>query len=287
MAKTLIMTADDFGVSVPVNEAVEAGHRDGVLSAASLMTGASAFADAVERARRLPKLGVGLHVTLVDGRPVLPPDKVPDLVGRDGRFSNNPEQFGFRLYFSREMRRQAEAEIRAQFERFETTGLVLDHVNGHHHFHIHPAVAEVIAKLAPRYGAPPVRIPVEPFWPSWQAGADKPFKRFFNWASHMALTHRMRNLLTKAGLRCNDYVFGLNDSGAMIERRVLAYLDHLPDGVTEVYSHPATGTWSGADSFPESYRAREEFASLVSPAVRAKLASLGLNTLSFRAAFAS
>ncbi|HWI86985.1 MAG TPA: ChbG/HpnK family deacetylase, partial [Sphingomonas sp.] len=72
--KQLIVTADDFGVADAVNGAVEQAHRDGILTAASLMVSGAAAADAVTRARRLPKLGVGLHVVLVDGRPILPPD---------------------------------------------------------------------------------------------------------------------------------------------------------------------------------------------------------------------
>lgn len=283
--KALIVTADDFGVSLPVNEAVERAHREGILSAASLMTGAPAFADAAERARRLPGLGVGLHIVLIDSVPVLPVEQVPDLVGPDGRFFNNPEKFGFNLFFSREMRRQAEAEIRAQFERFETTGLAMDHINGHHHFHMHPVVTDAIATLAPRHGSPPVRMPVEPFWPSWRAIADRPLQRFFNWIFFSSLTYRMRGKLKAAGLRFNDQVFGINDSGAMTEARILAYLDHLPPGVTELYCHPATGAWSGPDRFPETYLAADEFHGLISPAVRAKLATLGLSQRSFRATF--
>jgi chitin disaccharide deacetylase len=281
--KSLIVTADDFGMSTPVNQAIEASHRDGILSATSLMTGGEAFADAVERARRLPNLGVGLHIHLVDSRPVLPPEQVPDLVGPDGNFSNNPESFGFNLFFSREMRRQAEAEISAQFERFEKTGLAMDHINGHHHFHMHPVVTDAIAKLAPRYGSPPVRFPVEPFWPSWQAGADKPLQRLFNWAFYAALTRRMRGKLKAAGLTLNDYVFGVSDTGAMTENRILAYLDHLPDGVTELYAHPAMRI----DGQPQTYGSAEEYRGLVSPVVRAKVAALGLHPLTFRAALAT
>jgi predicted glycoside hydrolase/deacetylase ChbG (UPF0249 family) len=108
-----------------VNEAVERAHCEGVLSAASLMIGAPAAEDAVERARSLPSLGVGLHLTLIDGRPVLPPDKIPGLVGPDGRFFSNPFRIGLALYVSSELRRQADAEINAQFERFLRTGLRL------------------------------------------------------------------------------------------------------------------------------------------------------------------
>ena len=77
--KALIVTADDFGLSRPVNDAVERSHRHGILSAASLMVGAPAMDDAVERARAMRSLGVGLHVTLLEGRPVLPPGQVPGL----------------------------------------------------------------------------------------------------------------------------------------------------------------------------------------------------------------
>ena len=97
--KRLIVTADDFGLSNPVNEAVELAHTRGILTAASLMVTAPAAADAVTRARRLPELGVGLHLVFVDGIPALPPTQIPDLVGKDGRFHRDPTRFGVRLFF--------------------------------------------------------------------------------------------------------------------------------------------------------------------------------------------
>jgi hopanoid biosynthesis associated protein HpnK len=283
--KKLIVTADDFGAAVPINEAVEQAHRSGVLSAASLMVGAPAVTDAVERARRSPSLGVGLHLTLVDGRPVLPPRQIPDLVGADGRFSRDPVGFGIALFFSPKLRRQAEAEIEAQFERFGATGLALDHVNGHQHFHMHPAVTRAIARIAPRFGSPPVRIPLEPFLYSRRARGDQALQRLGSWLFYAAQTRGMRRRLRAAGLALNDHVLGVNDSGAMIEQRVLQLLDHLPDGVTELYCHPATRRWEGPDNLPMHYRPQEEFAALVSPEVRAKLQAAGLRSVSFRGAF--
>lgn len=279
--KKIIVTADDFGNAVPINEAVEQAHRNGVLSAASLMVGAPAATDAVERARRLPSLGVGLHLTLVDGRPVLPPQQIPGLVGSDGRFSCDPVRLGVALFFSPELRRQAEAEIEAQFERFRGTALPLDHVNGHQHFHMHPVVTRAIARLAPAFGSPPVRIPLEPFRPS----PDRPLQRLWSWLFYAAQTHGMRRRLSAVGLALNDHVLGVNDSGAMTERRVLQLLDCLPDGVTELYCHPATRRWEGADNLPAHYRAEEEFAALVSPRVRAKVQAAALRPVSFRGAF--
>ena len=110
--KRLIVTADDFGAAREVNEAVERAHCSGVLRAASLMVGAPAAADAVVRAQRLPSLAVGLHVVLVNGRPVLPPEEVPDLVDTRGQFMSDLTGAGI-VFFRPGIRKQLAAEIRA------------------------------------------------------------------------------------------------------------------------------------------------------------------------------
>jgi hopanoid biosynthesis associated protein HpnK len=284
--KALIVTADDFGLSLRVNDAVERAHRQGILSTTSLMTGAPAAEDAIERARTMPALGVGLHLTLVDGRPVLPLNEVAGLVTPDGRFSSDPVRLGIALYFSPELRRQADAEISAQFERFRATGLKMDHINGHQHFHMHPVVLSAITRIAPRFGSPPVRVPLEPFGASYRANRDRAFGRLARWLFFLVQTRSMRRQLRAAGIRSNDHVFGLNDSGAMVERRMLGLIDQLPDGLSEFYCHPATQRWDGPDTLPSGYCAEEELAALLSPAVRSKLEASGLQPLSYRAAVA-
>jgi hopanoid biosynthesis associated protein HpnK len=285
--KRLIVTADDFGLSVPVNEAVEHAHCKGVLSAASLMIGAPAAEDAVERARKLPSLGVGLHLTLLNGRPVLSPDQIPGLIGPNGRFFTDPLRFGLALYVSPELQRQANAEIEAQFERFAAMGLKLDHVNAHRHFHLHPVVFKSIMEIAPRFGRPPVRTPFEPFIPSFKAGRSRALRRMLSSAFYFAQTRRMRRFLQEAQIPSNDNLFGLNDSGALTERLLLGFLDNLPDGTTEIYCHPATRSWEGADNLPSSYRPESELAALLSPVVKNAIEGHGLWPLSFWAAVSS
>ncbi len=282
--KKLIVTADDFGLSPPVNEAVERAHRDGVLSATSLMVGAPAAEDAVMRARKLPSLGVGLHLTLLNGRPVLPPGKVPALVGPDGRFSNDAVRFGVALYASPELRRQANAEIEAQFECFHATGLAMDHINGHRHFHLHPMVLEAIARLAPRFGNPPLRLPHEPFAPSFAANRDRALGRLAGSLFYSLQTRRIRRRLMDGGMVANDQVFGLHDSGAMTEERFLRLLDHLPQGVSEIYCHPATRRWEGPDNLPAAYQPEAELEALLSAKVKTKMDAMGLKPLTYRAA---
>jgi hypothetical protein len=153
---------------------------------------------------------------------------VPGLVGRDGRFSTDPVKFGTALFFSKDLRRQAEAEITAQFEAFGKTGLTMDHINGHQHFHMHPAISRIIAKLAPKFANPPVRIPVEPLFPSYTATSDRFRDRLSAWVFFFAQSRLLRHRVRAAGLGVNDRVFGLNDSGAMTETRVLQFLEKLP-----------------------------------------------------------
>ena len=162
LERGLIVTADDFGAAVEVNEAVETAHRHGILNAASLMVGAPAAEDAVARAKANPDLRVGLHLVLVDGRSILPPDQVPALVDNQGLFRRNMALAGWAMFARRDARRQLEAEIAAQFEAFAATGLPLDHVNTHKHFHLHPTIAAFILKIGRRHGMRAVRLPIEP-----------------------------------------------------------------------------------------------------------------------------
>src|SRR5262249_6103891 len=145
-----------------VNEAVEIAHRTGILSAASLMVASPGAADAVRRARAMPSLRVGLHVVLVEARPALPPERIPDLVGPDGLFRTDMVRLAVDIAFGPRVRRQVAAEITAQFETFATTGLRLDHVNAHKHFHLHPAIGAELIAVGRKFGGPAIRVPTEP-----------------------------------------------------------------------------------------------------------------------------
>jgi chitin disaccharide deacetylase len=270
--RRLIVCADDFGRDIAVNEAVEAAHRDGILSSASLMVAAPAAADAVARARNLPGLRVGLHLVLIDGSAVLPPSDSGGLVGADGRFADNQIIAALRYFFVPGMRRLLAAEIRAQFEAFRATGLRLDHVNAHQHMHLHPTVARLLVEIGPQYGMRAVRLPAEP------TGV---LRRAFPGEKYRAPPYRpaiaaLRRRLSRAGLAANDQVFGIAWSGAMVEERVLGLLPHLPPGVSEIYFHPATRHTPALAAAMPSYRHAEELAALRSPDVRRRIAELGI-----------
>ncbi len=281
-AKRLIVTADDFGRAIPVNEAVEDGHVNGILTAASLMVNEAAADDAVDRARRLPHLGVGLHVTLVDGIPALAPSQIPDLVGPDGQFTLDLVKLGARIFLKRDVQRQVKDEMRAQFEKFKATGLPLAHVDFHHHYHQHPTVFDLVLDLAVEYGAPGIRIPYEAPLLSYKARGDKLGLRLMNGIFHWRRTLTMRKAARSRGLVINDHAFGVNDSGAMTAERMGSFLDVLPDGISEIYSHPATRHWDERP-MPPHYLVAEEYQALTDAGNRARVRDLGITLTTFAA----
>ncbi len=261
--RNLIVTADDFGAAVEVNQAVERTHQSGILTAASLMVSGQAAADAVARARNLPGLRVGLHLVLVDGRPVLPARAVPDLVDSDGNFRSDMVRAGTAMFFRPKVKAQLAAEIEAQFEAFTATGLGLDHVNAHKHFHLHPTIAALMMRFAANHGAKGARVPLEPQNILARIESRKASGTTFLTAP---FARRLRHRFRKAGIHAPDQVFGLAWSGAMTKKRLKGLLEHLPEGVSEIYLHPATGPYAGS---APGYAYREELAALVDPGMAA------------------
>jgi hopanoid biosynthesis associated protein HpnK len=260
--KRLVVTADDFGAAREVNDAVLEAHTRGILTATSLMVAAEAAGDAVARAKATPSLRVGLHIVLTDGKPMLPPDAIPDLVDASGWFRNDMVRSATAMFFRPSVRSQLAHEIEAQFEAFRATGLRLDHVNTHKHFHLHPTIASTILRIGRRFGMRAMRVPLEPR--EVLAAAEPGCERSPAYVTDPWARLSRRNL-RKAGLLTPDYVFGLAWSGAMTAPRLKGLIEHLPEGLSEIYLHPATaGGFSGA---APGYRYAEEFAALTHASV--------------------
>jgi hopanoid biosynthesis associated protein HpnK len=214
-------------------------------------------------AKATPSLAVGLHLVLVDGRPALPAARLPRLVGASGAFRDDMAMAGATMFFHPAARRQLAAEIEAQFAAFAATGLRLDHVNAHKHFHMHPTIAGLILSIGARYGLRAARAPVEPaaviraIEPGGRASAGLPLR---------VMARALQRRLRRAGLTVPDQTFGLRWSGSMTTPRLAGLLRCLPTGLTEIYLHPAT-----LNAYPGSaagYRYRDEYAALRAPEVR-------------------
>jgi len=267
--RRVIITGDDFGMSVEVNEAVEEAHRRGVLTCASLVVTGNAVDDAIARARRMPGLGVGLHLALLHAPAALGKEQIGELMDEKGRgFPREAWKTGSKIALFPNVRRQALAELRAQFELFRKTGLALDHVDGHKHFHQHPWLIGALIAFAPEYGVRAVRLPREPAFRSWRAaGRTGLGRRLVDVAVHWPLLRLMRRMLRSAGIASNDWFFGKHDGGAIGRSWLLRLLEHLPKGVSEIGLHPASRSWPPPYGPPPHWRVTEELAALVDPQV--------------------
>jgi hopanoid biosynthesis associated protein HpnK len=268
--RRLIINADDFGLSPAVNAAVIRAHREGVLTTASLMVNEAGFGEAVNLARENPRLGVGLHLTLLHGHAALPPEKIPGLVNARGEFSSSPAGAGLKYFFDDDLRGQLRAEIHAQFEKFRSTGLNLDHVNGHLHLHLHPAIFKILMDDAKTLGITHLRLTRDSLARSRKISKGRLGYKIFHAAIFGLLSARARKILTAKKIRHAGMTFGLLQDSRVDEDYVLELLPELPPGDSELYSHPSL------DKF------KHEFAALASPRVREKIESLGIKLIRYQ-----
>jgi hopanoid biosynthesis associated protein HpnK len=268
--RRLIVNADDFGLSRSVNEAVIRAHREGILTTASLMVNESGFDEATKLAKENPKLGVGLHLTLLQGHSALSSEKIPGLVNSRGEFSNCPVGVGLNYFFKRSLREQLRAEIHAQFEKFRATGLKLDHVNGHLHLHLHPTIFKILMEDSEKLGIRHLRLTRDCLSRSRKMSRGHLFYKISHAAIFEFLSNRARKTLAEKKIRHAQITFGLLQNARVDEEYILKLLPELPDGDSELYSHPSL------DKF------KHEFDALASPRVKELVKTLGIELIRYQ-----
>lgn len=276
--RQVIVTADDFGLDVAVNEAVEQAYRYGVLTTASLMVGQPATADAVRRARRLPGLAVGLHLALTNAEAVADSREIPHLL-EEARLLRR-DLLGAAIAWCRpSVQTELRRELRAQFAAFRRTGLSLDHVSVHQHMHLHPILLRwLLAECTP--GLPAIRWPNEPVAtlralrllpPPWE-----------RWRNQLLIAY-MRRHLDRRGITHADQVFGIRLSGHFHEEHFLRLLAVLPPGLTECYFHPATRKTASLAFFQPGHDGPAELQALLSPRVQETIRRLDIHLTTYTA----
>jgi len=268
--RRLIVNADDFGRSASINEAVIRAHRQGILTTASLMVNEPGFEQAVALARETPRLGIGLHLTLLCGHSALGPARIPGLVNGQMRFTDNPAGAGLRYFFQRPLRHQLREEIHAQFQKFRATGLRLDHVNGHLHIHLHPTVFRILMTDLEQLGIERMRLTRDPLRLNLRLARGHLFYRVLHAALFQPLSRRALPALQRRSVRHTRAVFGLLQNAHVDEAFVHRLLEHLPAGDSELYSHPSL------DEF------KHELHALISPRVREQVKERGIQLIRYQ-----
>jgi predicted glycoside hydrolase/deacetylase ChbG (UPF0249 family) len=234
----LIVNADDFGLTSGVNRAILELHTSGVLTSATLMARAAATEEATEMARATPSLGVGCHVVLVDGEPVLSAKQIPTLADLSTtRLHPKLGQFLGRLSMGRIRSDEIQNEAAAQIASLQSRGLRLTHIDTHKHTHMFPRVLRPVLRAARFAGIRAVRNPFEPAW-SLRATRGAPWVRRAEVKMLHLLESRFRQIVADLGFTTTNGAIGVLATGTLDIATVTSLLRTMPEGDWELVTHP-------------------------------------------------
>lgn len=280
MKKQLIINADDFGIHPAVNEAVHKAATEGILTSTSLMAGGDAFDEAVEMARSMPSLGIGIHLTLVGGiKPVLPPSEVPSLTWDNGVFCHDYGKLIVRDMEGKISLSEVYAEWDAQIQKIMNTGLPVTHMDGHQHMHMWPHFYPIARDLAKKYHISCMRVPDEDVLFGMKDG------HIIRWAAKngLSLLSRMhRPDLKKNHIRTNDHFFGMLYGGHLNPERFAKFILQTKPGITEIMCHPSADTRAMEDTFHWGYHGEDELAGLLADINRELIEKKQISLISYR-----
>ncbi|WP_270456006.1 ChbG/HpnK family deacetylase [Allisonella histaminiformans] len=280
MKKQLIINADDFGIHPAVNEAVRKAATEGILTSTSLMAGGDAFDEAVEMARSMPSLGIGIHLTLVGGiKPVLPPSEVPSLTWDNGVFCHDYGKLIVRDLEGKISLSEVYAEWDAQIQKIMNTGLPVTHMDGHQHMHMWPHFYPIARDLAKKYHISCMRVPDEDVLFGMKDG------HIIRWAAKngLSLLSRMhRPDLKKNHIRTNDHFFGMLYGGHLSPERFAKFILQTKPGITEIMCHPSADTRAMEDTFHWGYHGEDELAGLLADINRELIEKKQISLISYR-----
>jgi hopanoid biosynthesis associated protein HpnK len=238
-SRFVVINGDDFGFSSGVNQAIIQAHTQGILTSTSLMVSGDAAEEAILLAKNHPDLAVGLHLVLVCGRAVLPPDEIPHLVDSAGNFSDSPFQAGLRYQFNSVARGELKREIRAQLQKFRDSGLNMSHVDGHLHLHSHPVILGILVDLAAEFDIRVIRLPSEELGINLQIDKRNLLNKLVWWVVFGQLRRYGESLLKLHNIKFAERVYGLLQTGDVNEEYLLSLIPQIQADFVEIYSHPA------------------------------------------------
>jgi hopanoid biosynthesis associated protein HpnK len=286
--RSLIVNADDLGWTRGVNRGIAEAHQNGIVTSTTVLANGEAFDDGVKLARSFPSLGVGVHLNLSDGAPVLPASEVPTLVNKRGQFCGGPEQLLLRLARRGLSGEEVEREWDAQIRRVRAAGLDPTHLDGHKHVHMLPGLFPIALKLAKRHGIGSVRISLEEstLRTALASGAGQDtsvvLRQGVQARGLKLLAHEAREQTERAGIAAADYFCGIAQTGELTLAGVEKFLHALPEGTTELMCHPGYTDEELQNSPTRLQSSREkELRILTDTSIRNCVASLGIRLINY------
>jgi predicted glycoside hydrolase/deacetylase ChbG (UPF0249 family) len=262
MAPCLIVNADDFGWTRDVNDGIVYAHRNGILTATTMMGGGTEFDHAVKLARETPSLDIGCHLTLLQGASALTGRPLPGDIPRLLRAIARRE---IDIY----------SELSAQVRKMIAAGIMPTHLDAHKHTHVLPPVASAVARLVREFGVRWVR---KPFDFGGLAGRT-------SWSARLMRSQRsgLQRKLREAEALTTDHFAGFALTGYLDEARLLQLIERLPEGTTELMCHPGFCREQLRASPTRLMESREiELRALTSARVRTALEARGVRLSNYR-----
>lgn len=270
--RRLIVTADDVGLHRGMTTGAIKAHHDGIVTACSVVANGRELQHAVEILRDTPSIDVGIHLALVEERPVADPKRIPSLLSHD-RFRKSYRQFAMAYFAGRIKISEIEIELRAQIETLLAAGLRLVHVNGHQHLHLLPRIFDTVVSLAQEYKIPYLRVARDSFvHASTMRGLS------IGGLNHFGRKAKKR---TPSSLLQPDRTIGIADAGHFTTGQLVPLFDFI-DGLTELVCHPGIGDAEIRKSYKWGYAWDEETRALCDRGVRMALGDRGVELVSIR-----
>ncbi len=280
LCSPLIINGDDFGYSEAVNRAIIQAYREGVLTSTSLMVNECAAGHAIDLARDNKGLAVGLHLVLVLGRSALQHQEIPHITDCESRFSDSSFRAGLNYYFNRSARLQIRREMRAQFERFASTGLPFSHVDGHTHLHMHPVIFDELIRLCEEFGVKRVRVVKGEIGVSLKLDRNNFPLKFISATVFNLLGGWCEKKLRGRGFAKPRKVYGLLQSGNLNEDLLVGLMGLIDNTSSEIYCHPLAVD-ADEKSRRENPGGARELQALMSPRVRESIEQRGFKLATY------
>lgn len=285
--RNLIVNADDLGWTQGVNRGIAEAHRNGIVTSTSLLANGCAFEEGVQSALQSPRLGVGVHLNLSDGKPLAPARQVKSLLDEDGNFSGGPETLLFRLTAKSLDAREVELEWNAQIERVRAAGIRPTHLDGHKHVQMLPGLFAVALRLAKKHGIEAVRVSHEAssLRAALNSGSELAgliLKQGVQARGLKLLARDARKMAERAGIAAADYFCGIAQTGVLTKKGIQQMLASLPEGTTELMCHPGYADAELEKSATRLQKSRQtELEILTDKEIRKSIAVLGIRLINY------
>lgn len=287
--KQLVVNADDFGMADSINGGILEAHRRGVVTSATLLANGAAFERAVAMTKTTPRLGVGVHLNLTQGRPISDPTSVGSLVNEKGEFFCQPPALLRGVISGRLRLAEVEREFSAQIEKVRATGIAITHLDGHKHVHMLPGIFPIVVRLAKSYGIAGVRWATErppSLWALLRRNGHATatiVKQHVQSRTLALISMGARARLRQAGLRFPMHFYGITQTGFLDHEELGALLRNLPEGTSELMCHPGYAD-PAMDAEPTRLRAerQRELEALTRPETLQLVARLGIYLIDYR-----